>query len=436
MSKLVGLSEKQLEVVRHAVADRTFLVAAGATRSGKTYSAALGWAIWLARRGAGYEHALCGRTSTTALRNVGGALGEHLERLGCSVRQNISRAMWDVGVDGGVARIWVVGANDKAAREKIQGSTLASVVFDELPLLERDFFPLAWSRLSVPGRRKSWATLNPEGPQHWAKREVIDRIGDYDGVVVQFGMEHNPVLDARTRAGIAGGLRGHLYRRLVDGEWAGASGMIWGEWRHADEVGEVDEWRLGFDWGSATVAAAVLLGVKRGGGRWGERVVVSGEFQHDARELGSLPDAELASKLEGWLHGAVKGLGGTLGRRVEVRVDPSTPAGFQVLLRRRGYAVVDGDNDVLWGLEEVRSRLAEGNCELLRGATVELGKEVLGYVWDEGAQDKGEDKPGRGEDHLCDALRYGLCRRGTGVREWRRRRDELRGGGGGGSVAA
>ena len=89
--------------------------------------------------------------------------------------------------------MWIIGANDAKARRRIQGSTLKGLVVEEMTLLPEDFFQMAWSRLSVEGA-KMWASYNPEGPAHWAKRKVIDQPERYGANVVPFRLRDNPSL--------------------------------------------------------------------------------------------------------------------------------------------------------------------------------------------------------------------------------------------------
>jgi phage terminase large subunit len=42
-------------------------------------------------------------------------------------------------------------------------------------------------------------------------------------------------------------------------------------------------------------------------------------------------------------------------------------------------------------------------------------QELSNYVWDAKAQEKGEDKPLKVNDHCCDALRYAIMRITMGI---------------------
>ena len=213
-----GLSAKQRQVVAFAGTKRRAIVCVGATRAGKSFACALSHALWMHRWGAGSMHLVAGLSVTNAWLNAGQHLVDALRALGVVVDGRASTGVMTAHLPGGPGHIRVVGASDTRARERIQGYTLASCHIDELSLVHRDFWPWAWSRLSVPGA-KLWATTNPEGPAHWVKRKVVDTLESRNGVLVDMRMKDNPSMTAEVRAQIESGLEGHWYERLVEGRW-------------------------------------------------------------------------------------------------------------------------------------------------------------------------------------------------------------------------
>ena len=65
----------------------------------------------------------------------------------------------------------------------------------------------------------------------------------------------------------------------------------------------------------------------------------------------------------------------------------------------------DADNEVVPGIVATASRLSSGHV-VVHQRCENLIREMGGYVWDDTAADKGEDKPVKEADHGCDALRY------------------------------
>lgn len=85
-------------------------------------------------------------------------------------------------------------------------------------------------------------------------------------------------------------------------------------------------------------------------------------------------------------------------------VDPSA-ASFIEQLRRRGYYVRSADNDVLDGIRSVASLIYRRRIKVHVQCQHFL-EEIRGYIWDEKARQRGEEKPLKEGDHEMDACRY------------------------------
>ncbi len=93
---------------------------------------------------------------------------------------------------------------------------------------------------------------------------------------------------------------------------------------------------------------------------------------------------------------------------IEVRkviIDPSATSLInlfkqnKIAVKEADNAVIDGINLVLNWLDEERIHIVESKCK-------NIIREFNSYIWDEKAQEKGEDKPVKQNDHALDALRY------------------------------
>ena len=93
---------------------------------------------------------------------------------------------------------------------------------------------------------------------------------------------------------------------------------------------------------------------------------------------------------------------------IEVRkviIDPSATSLInlfkqnKIAVKEADNAVIDGINLVLNWLDEERIHIVESRCK-------NIIREFNSYIWDEKAQEKGEDKPIKQNDHALDALRY------------------------------
>ena len=386
------LSPRQRDVVNHWWTSDRLLVAVGAIRSGKTYAAADGLARFLISSAEGHDYAIVGVTQDAAWRNVGRPLMAHLERLVTPAREDRQHGL---RIRAGVGRsVWIIGANDEAARKRIQGMTLRGLIVDEAALVPEDAWVMSTSRLSVEGA-KVWATLNPESPGHWFRRQVIQRLERWRGQLVDFRLRDNPTLSEQVIADYETTYTGHMHARMIEGQWAGASGLIFPSWHTGAKPDKVTRWILGVDWAGSGVFAAVMIALDESG-----RGAVVAERIYDARVSEPLTDTEQADRTAKWASDVTT-------EPIRVFGDPSTPAGAKNEFRKRRLWFYDADNTVADGISRTASALASGTLKVSE-ACPHLRTELGEYHWDRAAQERGEDKPMKQADHACDALRYAV----------------------------
>ena len=134
-------------------------------------------------------------------------------------------------------------------------------------------------------------------------------------------------------------------------------------------------------------------------GSRGREGIVGHELYHEGRTAGLLNEVEVADRVEAWWQSVAGARGGL------AWVDPATPATFKALLRKKGFIIRSADNDVVPGIVTSANRLARGEV-LIHERCEQLQGEIAGYVWDDVAAEKGEDKPVKKADHGPDAFRY------------------------------
>ena len=295
--------------------------------------------------------------------------------------------------------VYFVGAHDESAVRAIQDSTLALAYIDEAACIPKPFFRMLLSRLSVPNAQ-ILATCNPEAPAHWLKKEFIDREKELDLIHWHFTLDDNPSLTEKYKEDLKNEYQGgHWHKRLILGEWAMAHGLIYDGF-DADNVYDCDYnspnfYYMGIDYGTSNATAAVLAAVTPK--QW-PQIRIEDEYYYDSRKAGrSKTDAELADdivSLIGWK------------KLRAIYVDPSA-ASLKQELRNRDLIVIDAKNDVLPGIRVTSKFISQKNI-LIHKRCTNLIDYIQGYAWDEKASDRGEDKPLKEQDHICDALRY-LC---------------------------
>lgn len=315
--------------------------------------------------------------------------------------------------------IYLCGASDARAENKIRGATLAGAYGDEITLWPESFFKMLLSRLRVPGA-KFFGTTNPDSPFHWLKAEYLDRESELSLKRFPFRLYDNIRLDPDYVSNIEREYTGLWYRRFILGEWCQAEGAIYDmfdEKRHVVTTDEMSkkyslmEQCVGVDYGTGNPTAALL--VNKYYSRPEHRYHVADEYYYSSRaHQRQKTDAEYVSDFESFY--ARNNLSKNT---VPMIIDPSA-ASLKLEARRRGFYVVDANNAVLDGIRTIGTMFSR-NILTLDPLCRNLCEELPSYVWDEKAQDAGQDVPVKMNDHACDALRYGvmqMCTRGIVTR--------------------
>lgn len=380
----------------------------GSVRASKTVASLIRWLDFVAHGPEG-ELLMLGKTERTLRRNIIHPLDDLLAPGDLRVRWGDGEGrLWG-------RRIYVGGANDEGAVDKIKGVTLVGLYGDEASTWPANVFRMALSRLSERGA-KGFFTTNPETPTHWLMTEYLARADELDLRRFHFTLDDNPFLDPAFVAALKREYTGLWYRRYIDGEWVVAEGAVYDmldDERHlVDALPELLETWDAIDYGTTNpfVALAISLGVDG-------RLYVHDEWRWDSAKRGrQRTDADYSAEVQGW-HARL--------RRSPrwIYLDPSA-ASFSLQLHRDGVrGVVPADNTVLDGIREVAMLLGLDRLRFHRSTTTEAWAEFVGYVWDPKAQARGADAPLKVNDHAPDALRYAIRGLHTVWRPWMTREE-------------
>lgn len=391
------LSRPQRETVLHVRRPEFLCVSAGAIRSGKTHATALAFASYLGLREHPRDHVIAGVTASTAWRNQGRPVMDVLARWGQHPR--LDRQFGMRLVAGGQS-VWIIGGNDERARRRVQGMTLAGLAVDEAVLVPESFWHMLTSRCSLP-ESKVWATLNPESPAHWFRRQIIKRPDEWQARVIDYRLRDNPSLDASVIARYETQYTGHERLRMIEGQWAGASGLIYPDVAQDDGLPDKPVLAaVGVDWAASRNSFAALLGVFSVSGEG--RIVA--ERIYSPPDRGAIPEIEQVQRTVAWARGARDEhapdvpISGVVG-------DPTTPAAAKHEFIRQGMSWGNADNDVRDGISATASAFASGKLRV-SPRCVNLLREIGEYQWDPKASEGGKDRPLKVQDDACDALRY------------------------------
>lgn len=296
---------------------------------------------------------------------------------------------------------YCLGANDKRAVDKIRGLGLAYAYGDEITTWHEDLFEMLKSRLSEPNAVFD-GTCNPEGPNHWMKKFIDRELKGNNLKYFSFRIDDNPFLDPAFVRALKAEYTGMWYRRYILGEWCLAEGVIWDmfdEKLHVvKQLPKMIRYYVGVDYGTSNATVFLLIGR----GDDGNYYIIK-EYYHAGGEgmTKSKTDIQYAKDFVLWL-GDIK--------PYWIFIDPSAKS-FRVQLYqwRNKFPtlkrVAQAINDVLPGIRRVASMLHAERL-FVHSSCVNVRREIPMYVWDEKAQERGEDEPMKENDHSPDALRY------------------------------
>lgn len=390
-------SPKALDFIRNS--DARLNIAHGAVRSSKTISGTVRWLSYM-QDGPPGDLAMLGRTTATLQRNV---LNDMFDTVGPSNYKWINRQQGELRILG--RRVYCFGANNEDAESKIRGATFAGALCDEVNLYPQSVFNQLMARLSVEGA-KCFCNCNPDSPYHWFYTDYIINDEIKDKKVWKFLMEDNLSLSKSYVESLKQMYRGVWYERMILGNWVAAEGRVYDMFEPQDHICDTQyelsksgvhenaiRWLVGCDYGTSTVMTWGLYAKLPDG-----RIFKVREYYYDAsKKKVQKTDAEFVAEFESWLDGL---------KPWAVYCDPSA-ASWKVALMRKGYRVLNADNDVINGIRHVATCLSTGMYRIDKSC-VNTEKEYMSYVWDPNAQRLGVDKPVKEHDHTCDADRYVL----------------------------
>jgi PBSX family phage terminase large subunit len=371
----------------------------GAVRSSKTINCTVRWLEYIMNGPPG-DLAMFGKTTATLQRNV---LNDLFDIVGPKHYKWVNRQQGDLKVFG--RRIYCFGANNEDAESKIRGATFAGALCDEVNLYPQSVFNQLMARMSIKGAQ-CFCNCNPDSPYHCFYTDYIINDDIQDKRCWKFLMDDNLSLDPDYVKSLKQMYKGVWYDRMIKGDWVAAEGRIYD--MYEPSIHKIDtnteivkagvhpnaiRWIVGCDYGTSTVMSWGLFAKLPDG-----RVFKTREYYWDAqKENKQKTDGEFANEFVNWLGGIIP---------TAIYIDPAA-ASWKVELMRRGYRILNADNDVINGIRFVGKMLAS-NRYFIDNSCKATDKEYVSYVWDSAAQLKGVDRPLKIHDHACDSDRYAL----------------------------
>ncbi len=303
-------------------------------------------------------------------------------------------------------QIKCIGAGDEGALGIIQGLTIDLCYCDEMTLYPDNVIDMIDTRLSRE-HSKLYASMNPKQPDHKIKK-WIDKAEANEPLYysLHFTIDDNDMfLPADYKTNLRNNLQGLFFKRNYLGLWCMAEGAIFDNFDRNLHVkplaprGGTDYYIAGIDYGTSKCFACVLVGVSTGvRTQTGKKLWVEKEYYWDVSKTNKQKtNLEYLRDMQSFLADyPLKA----------IYIDPSA-TGFILEMKRAAFHIVEADNDVLPGLQQVSDYLTSGTLVILDNC-INLIKEIEGYVWDTKKGENGIDAPVKKNDHAIDALRYAL----------------------------
>lgn len=394
------MSAKQSDLIfwwcRDGTKNFDAIICDGAVRSGKTLAMTVGFVLWSVKNFNGQNFAFCGKTVGSLRRNVIEPMRNWLEGI-VEIRSGGSGNFADISAKNHTNRYYFFGGKDENSYKSIQGITLAGIMLDEVALMPKNFVEQAISRCSVRGS-KFWFNCNPENSEHWFYKEWILKAREKNAFRLKFTMEDNLSLSEEIKNRYKRLYSGVFYDRYVMGEWISTDGLVYDMFdKNINIIHKIPETEGDFyvsgDFGIQNATVFLLWRREKSPkNRW----ICLKEWYYSGRESRRQKTvSELVHGLKGWLNDIQPRC---------VYIDPSATALIEEC-RRCGFAVKQAKNDVMNGISDVSTMLANGSLIFSDNCTHTI-REFGEYVWDENATRRGTDVPVKNNDHCLDAVRY------------------------------
>ena len=382
-------------------------IAHGSVRSGKTIAATFRFLLFVLDSPY-YEFMISGKTRDTIERNVIRDLIRMIDgRIPYKYRK------FDNYIEIAGNKIWLIGFSDEGATEKVRGMTVGGWYADELTSASKSTVEMAITRCSVEGAQMFW-TMNPESPYHFIYTDYITNQELLDSGTVKvwhFTLEDNLHLSQRYIEELKRVNRKSQvnYKRNILGEWVIAEGVIYDMFDenihvyHDDLTSDFDEINICCDYGVSTVTTFGVMGIIKDT-RNGNSYYLQEETYYDATSKGvTQSDSDRVNDLVMLQDKYNLGRRNTIylphdaaSLKAQCRKDP------RIKMKVRTYAP-----DTYKDINRIQDLFNNNRFHIHTSCRNSI-TQAQTYCWDTKAQQRGEDKPLKVDDHCPDMWRGGL----------------------------
>lgn len=314
--------------------------------------------------------------------------------------------------------ILISGGGKNGDERYIKGLTLGSVYISEVNECAQSFVKEVFDRTMSSSNRKILFDLNPKAEVHWFYVEILDKHQAANLKYENYGLnyEHFTLLDnlsfpdekikktistydkksiwyQRDILGLRKNAEGVIYDMVdVDNLYDDGAGpyynLYYRRWYAAD-YGTVNPF------GCLEIIEQTIEGKTL--------YYIENEYYYDSKaENKQKTDGEYADDMAKFIDG--KRYSGYI-------IDPSA-ASYKAELRKRALKVreadelINADNEVLNGIRLTGTLFQTKKLQINKTKCPNLRRELAAYIWDSKASERGEERPVKENDHLCDCARY------------------------------
>lgn len=273
---------------------------------------------------------------------------------------------------------------------RIRGMTAYGAYINEATMARQEVFDEIKSRCSGTGARMLIDT-NPDNPEHWLKKDYIDKADGKTIKQVQYKLDDNTFLSERYRQNMKDTTpSGMFYERNINGLWVMGEGAVYKDFDanvhyiSREELKKVNfvEFIAGVDWGYEHFGAIVLLGID------------DTDTYYLIREI-----ARQFEEIDFWLENAlaIKKQYGD----IPFYCDSARPE-YVKKFRKNGLRARNANKSVLSGIERVAQLYKQKKLRIVDDV-VRFKEEIYMYVWNETT-----GEPVKQFDDVMDAIRYAI----------------------------
>lgn len=273
---------------------------------------------------------------------------------------------------------------------RIRGMTAFGAYINEGTMAKQEVFDEIKSRCSGEGARILIDT-NPDNPEHWLKKDYIDKADGRTIKAVHYRLDDNTFLSERYKQNMKETTpSGMFYDRNIEGLWVMGEGAVYRDFNQKihyisrKELKKVNfvKYIAGVDWGYEHFGAIVVLGVDDKGS------------YYLVEEI-----AERFQEIDFWLDNALR-IKSQYGD-ITFYCDSARPE-YVKKFKNNGLRAKNADKAVLSGIERVAQLYKQRKLYIVDDVK-RFREEIYMYVWNEKT-----GEPVKEYDDVQDAIRYAI----------------------------